>query len=216
MANKIIQLTDGTDSLFPAILWENNFTSETDLDGIKRTTNAFCNNAVNRPDSARQYGYLNSIFNITGNSGVHVYRVYSVANGLNVGDVWQREYINNQWYPWHIIGGGSGFLTPSSFTTAIPSGTVTTVGSITLTPGTWVITAGFQFTTSFTQGAYIALYNTDVYTIVRGTGDSGGGFSLSHIEHVTANKTISLQAYQGSGSSKTINRLEFRAVRVTN
>lgn len=107
------------------------------------------------------------------------------------------------------------YVTPSSWTTTIPSGTTTTVATISLSVGIWIITGGFQFTESFTQGAYIMLNGSDVATIVRGTGSSGGGFSLSHLEKVTSTKSISLQAYQSSGSSKTVNRLEFRAVRIS-
>lgn len=103
MANKIIQLKDGNDNLYPMALWEENFTSSTNLNDIKRSTNAFCNNVVNRPDANKQYGFIQSAFNNLGSAGWQIYRVYSVNNGVNVGLIYQREYLNNQWYAWHQI-----------------------------------------------------------------------------------------------------------------
>lgn len=99
-------------------------------------------------------------------------------------------------------------------TTNIPSGTVTTVASMTLTPGTWIVVGGFQFTADFSQLTYIGFTGGGWSPVVRGNGIGGGGFCLTSIEVLTANTTISMTAYQMSGSAKSVNRILFRAVRV--
>lgn len=105
MANKIIQLSDGTNNLYPTTIYEETFTNTIDLDDIKRTTNAFCDQVVNSPSDTHQYGYFNSIFKSTGTNGIQIYReFYNVTT--NIGFIYQREFVNNQWYPWHVIGGG--------------------------------------------------------------------------------------------------------------
>lgn len=95
MANKLIQLKDGNDNLYPLQPWES-LTSSTNLDDVKRSTRAWCNNVGNKP-SSNTYGWLEVIGEP--NQGNTIQKYYAFGSG-GVGSVYIRCYINSQWYAW--------------------------------------------------------------------------------------------------------------------
>lgn len=103
----------------------------------------------------------------------------------------------------------------SRVTTNVPSETMTTIATLSLGSGKWVIVGGFEFSSSFTQGTVAALSNGSSQLCgVRGTGANGGGWNMTAIETVSSTTTISLQAYQGSGSAKTVKNIMLRAIKI--
>ena len=103
-------------------------------------------------------------------------------------------------------------------TTTVASETNTTLCSLTLEKGVWIITGGFQWTTSFGQ-ITIASFQTSQGVIpgaiVRDSVGSGGGFDLTTIVYTdNASLTVDFVGYQASGSSKEIKSTKFRAVRI--
>lgn len=105
-------------------------------------------------------------------------------------------------------------VTGSASTTTIPTGTTTTVSTISLPAGTWVITGAFEFSTTFTQAAIISFSGITPTSTVRGTGTDGGGFCTTSIQVLSATTSVSLTAYQASGSNKTIKNVLFKAVKI--
>ena len=105
-------------------------------------------------------------------------------------------------------------------TTTVASETNTTLCSLTLEKGVWILSGGFQWSSSFSQ-ATVAYFQTSSGVIsgslVRATGDNGGGFDLTTIVYTTNASqavTVDIVGYQASGSSKTIKSTKFRAVRI--
>lgn len=111
------------------------------------------------------------------------------------------------------------YATGTSITATVPTGAMTSIMSVTLSRGTWVITGGCEFSTSFSQLASIRLYDGSSYlngTYVRGTGNDGGGFNTSLVKKITsASQTIYLQTRQDSGSDKTAIHINLTAVRIS-
>ena len=98
-------------------------------------------------------------------------------------------------------------------TTNIPSGSVTTIATMSLTSGTWVIVGAFEFTTSFSEGAGALFSGVNACT-TRGTGTNGGGFNLTCIEVLSSTTTVGLQTYQSSSSAKSVRNILLRAVKI--
>ena len=102
----------------------------------------------------------------------------------------------------------------STVTTSVPTGTVTNVMSVTLLPGTYLLTGHFVYGGGFPQNcAYYISCGSEVVT-VRGSGTQGGGASLSHIVTLTSQTTCYLAAYQASGSTRTVTTRFFRAIKI--
>ena len=102
---------------------------------------------------------------------------------------------------------------------SVPSGTSTTISTINLTPGVWVVTGGFQFSTS-AQGKLCngAIANSTpsviAGTTVRFDGNGGGGYDGTTILNLSSNASYLLRAYQSSGSTMTATNVTLRAVRI--
>ena len=90
----------------------------------------------------------------------------------------------------------------------VPTATYTTLSTVDLDEGVWIITAGHEWSSSFTQITVDQLFNVDSGsglpgTTIRFTGEGGGGTNLAVLINVTSAMTIGLRAYQASGSNKT-------------
>jgi len=93
------------------------------------------------------------------------------------------------------------------------------LSSMTLDAGTYVITAGFDWSTSFTALSILGIGATSTGSIlngalVRNTGEAGGGMNASVVRVFTAQQSLYLLAYQSSGNSQTAQHVDFRAVRI--
>lgn len=86
-----------------------------------------------------------------------------------------------------------------------------------LPKGRWVVTAGFQFTSSFTNTTIANLKigtSSVVGTTVRGTGNAGGGFNIVWTVDLGTTSTVYLTAYQGSSTDQTAGSVAMRAIRI--
>lgn len=95
----------------------------------------------------------------------------------------------------------------ASGSTTVPSGAWTTVRTISLSKGTWILTGHVEFTAAFTQLAGMRFNSSSSavsYAAERGTGGGGGGFNSSQIIEADEAITVTLEAYQASGSDKTV------------
>lgn len=134
-----------------------------------------------------------------------------------------RSYQNNVWASWTDMNNQIGTLKNGTFdTTSVATTTNTYVASIELPANSiWIVTGGYDYTTSFTQAAttWIA-YGTDnavvTGSIVRSTGANGGGFNVNTIVScgVSSGMTVKLAVHQSSGSTRTIKNYRFSAVRI--
>lgn len=111
----------------------------------------------------------------------------------------------------------------TSGTTAIPTGTVTNVATISLTPGTWMVHGRCSFNTGGTaaayRGCYIGSSATGMqYGAQQQAGSSSGNSMVNAMAIVTlsSTSTIYLNAVQGSGGNlNLVNSQTFiKAVRV--
>ena len=100
MANKLIQLSDGNDLLFPIGSFES-LTSATNLDNVKRSTNAWCNNVGGKPSGVTNtYGWLELVWDDTNGIGIQKYYVFGTTGIVGM---YIRCFVNNQWYAWKQI-----------------------------------------------------------------------------------------------------------------
>ena len=99
----------------------------------------------------------------------------------------------------------------------VPDSTYTTICTMQLPKGKYIISAGNRFTASFSELAIgrITDAGTGINgTLVRGTGASGGGYSATTILELTEAHTIGLSVYQASGSDKTASYISLKAIRI--
>lgn len=111
------------------------------------------------------------------------------------------------------------FRSGTNVTTTIPTNAYTNAMSITLPAGTWLIIAHGAYTASFTEQFILAIRKGNSQgvinnTVVRGTGESGGGLLTAHIETINSQTTYHLAMYQMSGSNKTADQRVLNAVRL--
>lgn len=106
----------------------------------------------------------------------------------------------------------------SGVTTSVSGSTWTTVRTINLPKGIWLLTGHLEYSTSFSQQAAMRFNSSSSavsYAAARGTGTGGGGFNSSQIIRATSAITVTMEAYHASSSSKTItNNSKMRAVKV--
>ena len=107
----------------------------------------------------------------------------------------------------------------ASASLSVPSGTVTTIATIALTAGIWVVVGGFQLASSaqgkMCYGVIANSSNSNISgTLVRFDGNGGGGYNGTTILQLTSNASYLLRAYQSSGSAITMSNVSMRAVRI--
>ena len=110
------------------------------------------------------------------------------------------------------------YVTGTSLTNSVPTATSVNLMSIELTAGIWIITGGHEFTASFTQTVVtrFALSNKSIAgSIVRSTGDGGGGINIALIYQATSDTTVYLTTYQSSGSTQTAQNVVLRAYKLS-
>lgn len=102
----------------------------------------------------------------------------------------------------------------------IPSGESTSICSVALTKGSWVITGGHEWTTDFNNLCILKLSATPTGsdydgTLIRYFPTGGGGQVTTYILDVQTSQTVYMRVYQSSGSLKTVNHVRLRAVKVS-
>ena len=95
-------------------------------------------------------------------------------------------------------------------TTIAPSKTITIVSSLILQPGVYVVTAACQWKASFSEIAYYQVGGT----VVRSTGNAGGGGNVALIYALGAERTLEFKVYNGSAISQQVQDVSFNAVRI--
>ncbi len=100
----------------------------------------------------------------------------------------------------------------------IPNNTGTTLGTLSLPAGTYIATGGYTCTAAFAAKRIQVriLLDGDVVggTTMRATGERGGGVNTCAFVTLSSAGTLTLQAYQSSGSSKTASNVDFTAVKI--
>ena len=98
---------------------------------------------------------------------------------------------------------------------SVPNATTTTLKSLTLDKGLWLIVGHNQWTESFSNPFVLSLAGLPRGDVVnRGTGVNGGGLNVIALEKINQPTTIKLNAYQPSGSAKTSNQIRLDAVKI--
>lgn len=101
---------------------------------------------------------------------------------------------------------------------SVPNASYTTVSTVSLDAGTWLITAGQEWTTSFTQMTVTQIFTPGEGGLpgctVRFTGENGGGVNLATIHEVSSTETVGIRVYQASGSSKTAKNVSLKAYKL--
>lgn len=98
---------------------------------------------------------------------------------------------------------------------SVPNATTTTLKSLTLDKGLWLIVGHNQWTESFSNPFVLSLAGLPRGDVVnRGTGTNGGGLNVIALEKINQPTTIKLNAYQPSGSAKTSNQIRLDAVKI--
>lgn len=136
------------------------------------------------------------------------YRAIFSDGGLSL---WHDQASSNVWKM-------GSYHTGTQITTTVPSGTQTNVMSLTLPAGIYVIMSTIQFTDAFndTYSHEVRSFSTDLNgdPIQRLNSTRGGGSVITVVAKLTAQRTIYTRVHQSSGSNKTLNRLNFTAVRI--
>ena len=106
-------------------------------------------------------------------------------------------------------------LDSTSLTTSVPSNTYTSIRSIALKANhTYIVCASHQFAVSVANVATVSrLYFGGVQAVVRNSNGmfNGGGVSLSAIVCPTADGSITLDAWQGSGETQSLSSIKMYA-----
>lgn len=100
---------------------------------------------------------------------------------------------------------------------SIPSRTLTTISTLTLQKGTYIIVGGFQFTASLSGTlcyGTLATNATLIGTLVRFDGNAGGGYNATTIVALGETSNIYLKAYQNSGNTVDASGVFLRAVKI--
>ena len=101
---------------------------------------------------------------------------------------------------------------------SVPSGTTTTLSTLEIPSGTYIITGGMEWASGGFNGIYdAALYNGNNVmggSRVRNSAEGGGGSSMTMCVTFSSNVTINLKVTQSSGSAKTASNARLRAIRI--
>lgn len=111
----------------------------------------------------------------------------------------------------------AGFKNGTVLRTTVPSQNGTNVMSMTLPAGKWLIIGHCGFTSSFEELTILSIYrrnNVINTSVVRSTGSSGGGQNSIMLYDNQEEAVFYLQVWQGNASTKTVDQLLFRALRV--
>lgn len=94
MANKYVQLNDGSDNIYPRPFWTGTLTNADDLDNVRGYgVFCWCNNVKNKPSDSSTYGYL---FSPASND----FQMYFPFGASGCPAIYVRYFTNNQWYSW--------------------------------------------------------------------------------------------------------------------
>ena len=98
----------------------------------------------------------------------------------------------------------------------MPSKTSTTLKSLTLPAGTYIVCASYCFSESFSEVCSLEVFGGQISFVptVRGTGMYGGGLSVSFVYKSTEETTLTMSAWQGSANTVIAQSIQFDAVRI--
>lgn len=98
----------------------------------------------------------------------------------------------------------------------MPSKTSTTLKSLTLPAGTYIVCASYCFSESFSEVCSLEVFNGQLSFVptVRGTGMYGGGLAVSFVYKSTEEATLTMSAWQGSANTVMAQSIQFDAVRI--
>ena len=104
-------------------------------------------------------------------------------------------------------------------TTSVANGAVVDIATLTIAqPGNYIAYGGYSWSAHFegkTMGR-IDVNGSQASTQTRSTGDSGGGYNACCIFAAgTGTNTVKLRAFQNSGSTRTVQSITLRALRVS-
>lgn len=90
------------------------------------------------------------------------------------------------------------------------------VNSLTLQPGTYVITASVEFSSGFLADVSSSILVNDYqYCTNRGTGAGGGGMTPTTILELTTQSEIKLSVYQASSSEVELSKNQLQAIKLS-
>lgn len=158
---------------------------------------------------------LNSIKEITGDgvlSGFTATDLTGAANELKTTVNQLETAVSNI---------GTVLVGTNSANLDVPDSTYTTLSTLALTAGTWIIVAGHAYTSSFDLVCSSNIYYIDggagtiPGTNIRFSAINGGGVNIAAILDVNTAVTIGLRTYQNSGETRTANLVSLMAIRIS-
>nr|DAN97720.1 MAG TPA: hypothetical protein [Caudoviricetes sp.] len=123
----------------------------------------------------------------------------------------------NGWCAWSTIGTNlPAFYVGSVITNKINPQNAMIVNSLTLQPGTYVITASVEFSSGFLADVSTSILVNDYqYCTNRGTGAGGGGMTPTTILELTTQSEIKLSVYQASSSEVELSKNQLQAIKLS-
>lgn len=113
---------------------------------------------------------------------------------------------------------GTVLVGTNSASLDVPNASYTTLSTLALPAGKWIVVAGHAYSSSFTTICSTQLYYVGGAAIpgttLRFSGENGGGVNIVTILENNATETIGLRAYQSSGTTKTANSVSLQAIRI--
>ena len=113
---------------------------------------------------------------------------------------------------------GTVLVGTNSASLDVPNASYTTLSTLALSAGKWIVVAGHAYSSSFTTICSTQLYYIGGASIpgttLRFSGENGGGVNIVTILENNSTETIGLRAYQSSGSTKTANSVSLQAIRI--
>lgn len=132
-----------------------------------------------------------------------------------------RFYANATWYDWrnefNELNSKIGVVYQNSrVDIQVPSKTPTTLKSLTLPAGTYIVCASYCFSESFSEVCSLEVFGGQINFVptVRGTGMYGGGLAVSFVYKSTEETTLTMSAWQGSANTVIAQSIQFDAVRI--
>lgn len=98
MADKAIQLSDGTNNLYP-VKYHTTLTSSDNIDNCTHTMFAWCQQVEGKPDGTGNYGHLVVESINETNACLQTYYEYGA---YGVQKIYVRTRVNNAWQPWRM------------------------------------------------------------------------------------------------------------------
>ena len=119
-----------------------------------------------------------------------------------------------QWIIDRLNGIGTVY-TGTKLVTSVPSNSYADVLSVTVPPGTYVITANVEWGISTGATTIISLYaDSTCLALCRGNMSAGGGDACSAIITVETNTKLRVMSYQSHSSAASLGFISLRAIKI--